>query len=78
MLKNVKILLIHSMLSLLLFSHVSLALGTDANSLDHPAFDKRLSTVEYPFDVKTFSFSSQGIDLEMAYMFFHLKKTSRL
>ncbi len=69
MLKNVKILLIHSMLSLLLFSNVSLALGTDTNSLDRPAFDKRLSTVEYPFDVKTFSFSSQGIDLEMAYMF---------
>ncbi|QGX62962.1 alpha/beta fold hydrolase [Alteromonas mediterranea] len=74
MLKNVKVLLIHSMLSLLLFSHVSLALGTDANSLARPAFDKRLSTVEYPFDVKMFSFSSQGIDLEMAYMFLPPKK----
>lgn len=69
MLKNAKVLLIHGMLTLLFVSHVSLAQGADANSLTRLEFDKRLSTVEYPFEVKMFSFSSQGNDLEMAYMF---------
>lgn len=69
MLKNVKVLLIHGVLSLLFVSHGTLAQETDANSLTRLEFDKRLSTVEYPFEVKMFSFSSQGNDLEMAYMF---------
>ncbi|WP_137168398.1 alpha/beta fold hydrolase [Salinimonas lutimaris] len=32
-------------------------------------YDARLTGVSYPFDVRTFRFSSQGHDLEMAYMY---------
>ena len=36
---------------------------------DISAYDKRLSTLAYPFPVKTFIVSSQGVDLEMNYMY---------
>ena len=37
-------------------------------------YDARLTGVPYPFKVRTFSFSSQGQDLEMAYMYLPAEK----
>lgn len=36
---------------------------------DVPAYDKRLTSLSYPFEVNTFRLSSQGEDLSMAYMY---------
>ncbi len=35
---------------------------------DGPAYDARLSSYDYPYEVRTFAFESQGQPLEMAYM----------
>ncbi len=40
-------------------------------------FDKRLTQYEYPFSVSTYQFSSQGHDLEMAYMYLPAKNKSK-
>lgn len=40
---------------------------------DVPAYDKRLSRFTYPFPVKTFTVSSQGMNLAMTYMYLQPK-----
>ncbi|NNE10570.1 MAG: alpha/beta fold hydrolase, partial [Gemmatimonadetes bacterium] len=39
-----------------------------AETGDAPAYDARLSTYDYPYEVRTFEFESQGQSFEMAYM----------
>lgn len=56
------------LLLVLLFSVLPFAVANDV-----PAYDKRLSTLTYPFPLKTFNISSQGIDLEMNYMYLQPK-----
>ncbi|GIR49333.1 MAG: hypothetical protein CM15mP58_14300 [Burkholderiaceae bacterium] len=40
------------------------------------SYDKFLSNYKYPFEVYTYSFSSQGRDMKMAYMYSDLKTTN--
>lgn len=47
---------------------VNAASAAEGKSETKPTYDARLSNYAYPFSVKTFSFSSQGQPLEMAYM----------
>ncbi|MAP95301.1 MAG: alpha/beta hydrolase [Ponticaulis sp.] len=46
----------------------ALSLGAVAEEVKSPAFDQRLTGYDYPFEVQTYGFESQGQSLEMAYM----------
>ena len=58
-----------SLLALTLVTCTSMLLAEDTKL----SFDKRLSGYDYPYPVQTYEFTSQGQDLEMAYM--HLPPT---
>ena len=57
---------------------VLLITASPALSQDSPEkFDKRLTDYQYPFPVSVYQFSSQGHDLEMAYMYLPAKDKSK-
>ena len=66
-------------LAILLLTTVLLTFSKDALSergenTGIQSYDKFLSNYKYPFEVYTYSFSSQGKDMKMAYMYFRPKK----
>ena len=66
-------------LAILLLATVLLTFSKDALSergenTGVQSYDKFLSNYKYPFEVYTYSFSSQGKDMKMAYMYLKPKK----
>ena len=66
-------------LAILLLTTVLLTFSKDALSergenTGIQSYDKFLSNYKYPFEVYTYSFSSQGKDMKMAYMYLRPKK----
>ncbi|AIG00016.1 alpha/beta fold hydrolase [Alteromonas australica] len=48
---------------------ITLSVYASAQSASLPSYDKRLSTLAYPFEVQSFTLESQGQHLSMAYMY---------
>ncbi len=57
-----------TLITLISASQTALAQAQTQDSA-HISYDARLSTYEYPFEVKYHTFTSQGQDLQMAYMY---------
>ena len=62
------------LLATVLLTSSKSVLSERGQNTDVQSYDKFLTNYTYPFEVYTYSFSSQGKDMKMAYMYLKPKK----